>query len=145
MKTIICISLVFAALSWADEAADRAAIERVVGALNTDRTGAGQGRIASLFTTDNSDADKELDRLATLDRQLLRASEKPWSEVTTPRLVIQSIRFITPEVALVDAGNTQYGSMILVRRVPVLLVMRKEAKAWRIASLRVLADLMVLP
>ena len=142
MKTIICISLVFAVLGWADEATDRAAIEGVIGALNADQTGADQKRIAGLFTTD---ADNELDRLANLDRRLLQPSDKPWSEVTTPRIVIQSIRFITTEVALVDAANTQYGSTILVRRVPVLLVMKKQAGDWRIASLRILADLMSLP
>ncbi len=62
-----------------------------------------------------------------------------------PRIVIQSVRFITPEIALVDAANTQYGSTILVRRVPVLFVMKKEARDWRIASLRVLADFTTLP
>ena len=142
MKTIIWISLVFAALSWADEAADRTAIERVIGALNAERAGAGQKRVAGLFT---ADAENELDRLSKLDRWLVQASDRPWSEVTTPRMVIQSIRLITPDVALVDAANTQYGSTILVRRVPVLVVMKREGKDWRIASLRVLVDLMGLP
>jgi len=142
MKTILCISLVFAAIAWADEATDRAAIEGVIGTLNADKTGADQKRIASLFTID---ADNELDRLENLDRRLLQPSDKPWSEVTTPRFVIQSIRFITAEVALADAANTQYGSTILVRRVPVLFVMKKQAGEWRIASLRVLVDLQSLP
>lgn len=142
MKTIFCISLVFAAIAWADEATDRVAIEGVIGTLNADKTGADQKRIASLFTTD---ADNEFDRLANLDRRLLQSSDKPWSEVTTPRIVIQSIRFISAEVALADAANTQYGSTILVRRVPVLFVMKKQAGEWRIASLRVLVDLQSLP
>jgi hypothetical protein len=46
----------------------------------------------------------------------------------------------TADVALVDAANTQCGSIVLVRRVPVLLVMRRETGGWRIASLRLLAD-----
>jgi hypothetical protein len=142
MKMIICISLVFAALGWADEGTDRAAIGGVIGALNANQTGADQERIARLFTTD---ADNELDRLANLDRRLLQPSDKPWSEVTTPRIVIQSIRFITAGVALVDAANTQYGSTIVVRRAPVLFVMKKQAGDWRIASLRVLVNLLSLP
>jgi hypothetical protein len=35
--------------------------------------------------------------------------------------------------------------MILARRIPVLFVMKKEGTAWRIASLRVLVDVMSLP
>jgi hypothetical protein len=139
MKTIICISLVFAALGWADEAADRTAIERVIGALN-DQTGADQKR--SLFTVD---AAKDFDRLTHLDRGMLPASDRPWSEVTTPHIVVQSIRLITPDVALVDAANTQYGSTVVVRRAPVLFIMKKETKDWRIAAVRVMADLMSLP
>jgi len=53
--------------------------------------------------------------------------------------VIHSIRFVTPDAAIVDAANTQYGSTILVWRIPVLLVMKKTGTDWRIASLRVLA------
>jgi hypothetical protein len=33
----------------------------------------------------------------------------------------------------------------LARRIPVLLVMKKEGTDWRIASLRVLADVQSLP
>jgi hypothetical protein len=141
MRGIICASLVFAALAWADEPVDRVAIQRVVDGLNRDDPAQGQKRIAGLFT---DDADNQLNRLSDLDRRLLPSNE-PWSEATTPRIVVQSIRFITPDVALVDAANTQYGSMILVRRVPVLLVMRREARGWRIASLRVMVYLMSLP
>jgi hypothetical protein len=42
---------------------------------------------------------------------------------------------------LVDAANTQYGAVIPARRIPVLLVMKKEGAEWRIASLRVMVDL----
>jgi hypothetical protein len=56
--------------------------------------------------------------------------------VTPPHIAIQSIRFLTPEVALVDATSTQFGTMILVRRVPIWLVMKKEITGWKIASLR---------
>jgi len=132
VRALLCIPLLLAAHAWADPAADRAAIERVIGALNS-----GQSR-PSLFT---ADADNDLDRLASLNRRLSQASKEPWSEATTPKIVIQSTRFVTPEVALVDAANTQYGSVILAQRIPVLLVMRKDGADWRIASLRVLMDL----
>jgi hypothetical protein len=75
-----------------------------------------------------------------LDQKLIPAGT-PWSEVTKPRIALHSIRFITSDVALVDAANTQYGSTILVRRVPVLLIMKRETSGWRIASVRVMVDL----
>jgi hypothetical protein len=113
-----------------------------VGAAIVDPTDSGAKPGSRLFT---ADADSELDRLLDLDRRLLELSREPWSEITSPRLVIQSIRFVTPDVALVNAANTHYGSMILARRIPVLFVMRKEGTVWRIASLRVLVDVMSLP
>jgi hypothetical protein len=96
----------------------------------------------TLFT---ADAENELNRLASLDRWLIERSKEPWSEVTTPRLVIQSVRFVTPDAALVDAANTLFGSTILARRIPVLVVMKKEGAGWRISSLRVLVDIASLP
>jgi len=47
-----------------------------------------------------------------------------------PRFVSTTIRFITPDVALVD-GTWQ--------TVPLLFVMKKEENDWKIASLRTLA------
>lgn len=132
---LLCIPLV--AVGWANEVEDRTAIQRVITTLNDGRSDQKQ----NLFTSDSAN---ELDRLSSLDRRLV-GSDIPLSEVTTPRIVIQSVRFITADVALVDAANTQYGSVVLVRRVPVLFVMRKESQAWRIAALRVLVDLVKLP
>ena len=142
MKAIVCISLVFAALVRANEAADRVAIERVVNVLSDRQTVSSKKQISTLFT---ADADNDLDRLTELNGRLLQFASEPWSEVTTPRQTIQSIRFVTPDVALVNAANAQYGSTIPVRRIPVLFVMKKEGTDWRIASLRVLVDLANLP
>jgi len=86
-------------------------------------------------------ADSDLGRLTALNTQWLQLSSEPWSEMTSPRLTIRSIRFVTPDVALVNAASVQYGSNIPVRRIPVLFVLKKEGKDWRIAALRVLADL----
>jgi hypothetical protein len=121
-------------IAWANEIEDRSDIERVISTLNDGRTNLSQKQ--NLFT---SESQNELDRLSSLDRRMV-TSDIPLSEVTTPRVVIQSVRFITPDVALVDAANTQYGSVVLVRRVPVLFVMRKEREGWRITAVRVLVD-----
>lgn len=131
MKSIAFALVALASLALAGQPAGRVAIQGVVEALNRAQFSGGQKGVAGLFT---EDADNQLDRLR------LQPGGEPWTEVTAPRLVVESIRFITADVALVDAANTQYGSLILVRRVPVLLVMRKGATGWRIASLRMLAD-----
>jgi hypothetical protein len=46
------------------------------------------------------------------------------------KLTIKKIRFLTPEVALVDT----------IGKAPVLVVMKKVGTDWKIASLRVLAE-----
>ena len=142
MKAFPCIPLLLATLGWADSPADRAAIERVISAVNADQTRSGAKLSSTLFT---ADADSELERLLDVDRRLMELSKEPWSEVTSPRMVIQSIRFVTSDVALVNVANTHYGSTILARRIPVLFVMKKEGTDWRIASLRVLVDVWSLP
>ncbi len=143
MKGIIAGFLVFTAVAYAaDEAQDRAAIERVVEALNGERSPENLKRISTLFTPD---AENEVNRLAELDQQMILPGGQPWSEVTAPHITIRSIRFISPEVALVDAVNTQFGSLILVRRVPLLLTMKREPAGWRIASFRVVVDFVRLP
>ena len=133
MARAICCFLILSAFALADERTDRTAIQALVEALNADS----KTPPSSLFT---ADADNRLASLADLDRMLLPANT-PWSEVTKPRIMLQSIRFVTPDVALVDAANTQFGSAILVRRVPVLLIVTREAAGWRIASLRVMVNL----
>ncbi|SRR5258708_3477439 len=142
MKLISCIFLVFAALAHADEAADRSAIERVIRYLNDSQTASSKKQISILFI---ADADSDLDRLTELNGRWLQLSSEPWSEMTSPRLTIHSIRFVTPEVALVNTASVQYGSNIPVRRIPVLFVMKKEGAEWRIAALRVLAGLVNIP
>ena len=93
MKALPCIPLLFATLACADTPADRAAIERVIDAVIADQTRPGAKLASTLFT---ADADNESDRLLDLDRRLLEIAREPWSELTSPRMVIQSIRFVTP-------------------------------------------------
>lgn len=141
MKCFICGLLIFSTFTWADERTDRVAIQGIVDALNDYVPDGGQQHVSALFT---NDADNQLARLSDLDRRLVPTNTL-WSEVTKPKIALQSIRFVTPDVALVDAANIQYGSTILVRRVPLLIVVKREASGWRIASLRVMVDLMNLP
>jgi hypothetical protein len=129
MKAIPVIVLLCGALAWADTPADRTAIQQVVNSLST------ANPVSVLFT---ADADSQLDRL----RQ--PPADGIWSEVFRPTsgrpyIAVQSIRFLTPEVALVDAVSTQIGATTMRRR-PVWLVMKKEGSDWKIASLRLPAE-----
>jgi hypothetical protein len=126
MRTKLAAAVLLAAgLALGDEASDRAQIEATVSALNKAQN---QTERQALFT---ADADNDLNRLPASGGQ-------PWSEVSAPILIIQTVRFVSPEVALVDAANSRFGSTVPVQRTPVLLVMRKEQNAWKIASARIL-------
>ena len=135
---MVFLAIVFAAVAHADEAADRAAIQRVIETLNAAQSHPGAQRPADLFTPD---AENEMNKLRRVGRRMTQMAREPWSETTPPHIVLRRIRFVTPDVALADGGNTQFGSVILVRSIPVLLVMKKEGQDWRIAALRVMVEL----
>jgi hypothetical protein len=131
MKPVLCVSLLFAVCALADDAADRIAIEKVITSLNEPRDGHGAKPLSILFT---SDADRaELGRLSGLVQQL-EDLRRPWLELATPWISTRAIRFVTPDVALVDAKNAPYGSVM--PSLPVLFVMKKVGRDWRIASFR---------
>jgi hypothetical protein len=132
--TLLCAALALADSALADSDADRTAIQSVVATLNDHTAPA-----STLFTTDGADG-AELGRLADLNR-MLSPSAEPLSEVTPPKIAVGSIRFITPDVVLVDGISAQYGSVIVTKSVSVLLVMKREGSNWRIASFRTIANL----
>ncbi len=120
MKLLLCFWILATSCAWADEATDREAIEQQVSAFNNHSKPP-----SDLFTADMPDSE----RTALLT--------EPMSEVSSVKIVIRSVRFITPEVAMVDCTNTQYGSAIVVQTIPVLLVVKKDGSQWKIAYLRV--------
>jgi hypothetical protein len=121
----------------ADETEDRAAIDKVITGLNDPVQRAG------LFTKD-AESDVDFDRLLDLHRKnssppgVLIGMNEPWTELTVPRVVSGSIRVITPDVAIVDGASTVEGAVTLVRRAPLLFVMKKEESEWRISAVRAL-------
>ena len=119
MRQILCLSILVATCAWADDATDRAAIERVIAAVNNHSQ-----PLTDVFTADAPEN----------ERSLLSPNEQPWSEVTSPRITTRSIRLITPRFALVECTSTQYGSVLVVQTTSMLLVMKKDAEQWRIAS-----------
>ncbi len=118
----------------ADEARDRAAIDNVITALND------PAQRAALFTKD-FDGSVDFDHLVDLHRKLrspcvVIGTDETWTELTVPRVVSSSIRFITPDVAIVDGASTIRGAATLVRSVPLLFIMKKTGAEWRISAVR---------
>lgn len=136
MKTILCVSLLLASSAIADEAVDRASIATTISWLN------GSVLDGDLFTADFPDSAALLRGVQGNFGGRVVISKESWGEATwlpalaprIPRFVIQSVRFVTPDVALVDGIDRQNESG------SVLFVMKREGIAWRIASFRRIED-----
>jgi hypothetical protein len=122
-KTVALAALLLAGLARADGVSDRADIENLVRSLNQAQSEAAARRLFA------PGALGEFERLGI---------SQPWSEISRPYFQVQAVRFVSPDVALVDASRSQYGSLVL-RRQAVLFVMKKEGNVWRIVSIRTLA------
>jgi hypothetical protein len=135
VKLILCLPLLCALGLWADEAQDRAAIDKAIITLNDAAPRAG------LFTQD-ADSTVDFDRLLDLHRKnssprgFVIGMDETWTEMTVPRIVSGSIRFITPDVAIVDGASSIRGAVTLAPSVPLLFVMKREGKEWRIGAIR---------
>ena len=129
MKFIVLGVVLFTSALWADEVADRAAVGRTILALNSTPVG-------DVFASD-FDSKAELQRLFFVPvTPTVSISKEPWGEATitlTPirsTIMTRKIRFITPDVAIVDVEGSG----------PAVIILRKEGSAWKIASLRILAE-----
>ena len=133
-KLVLPLSFLFVTCVWADEAGDRVAIEKAITALNGFVSDPRARPRSGLFTSDADGVD--FDRLVSIHRSLLDDSKEPWSEVRPPRIISKAIRFLSPDVAVVDGADAQPGSFI--RSIPLLFVMKKQGTDWRITTLRLL-------
>jgi len=101
--------------------------------------------LSRFFTADGT---LRMGRLVATGRPaIVSAMERPrsdWSEVTPAFIETQSVEFVSGDVAIVDATQTQYGSLILKRSVPVMLLMKLDGKEWRILSMRLYAGPVVI-
>ena len=155
MKTALGLAILFTPAIWADEAADRAAVEATISALNSFPSR------PDLFTADFPNAadlnglrersGSHLLRAPAENREIripagtLVISREPMGEATwypgpvmplptitiTPRFVTRSVTFVASDTAVVVAT---YG------RESVLFVVRNDSSNWRIASFRVLPE-----
>ena len=137
MARLIAAVLLCAAFAVADERADRAAIESVIRSLNSPKPP------SDLFTTD---AQSDLDRLKAAHGD---TANGVWSEVppgiswpftvsTTPVVLVDSVRFLSSDVAVANATAEAMGGFLA--KTPILLVMKRDAGTWKIAVLKILAS-----
>ena len=118
MKAVYWCLLLLAGGACADESADSAAIRKAIATFN---------HVSERNTVVARDAD-----LSPLDRFTGPEVSQVYFRVTT-------IRFVTSDVAFVDATASQFGSLILKRTVPAMFVLKREDGAWRISVMRVAA------
>lgn len=132
-KYIFCFALLLSPIAIADEPADRAAIDRTITSLNERLADPGKGSPADLFTKDAKHTD--IDGLVGLHHELIEMARKPWSEMSPPVIAINSTRFVTADVVLVDAAENQV--YMGTHGIPLLFVMIRQSAEWRITSVHV--------
>ncbi|MCU1339869.1 MAG: hypothetical protein JWO19_5450 [Bryobacterales bacterium] len=136
MVVMKCAAWLLLVAPWvwaADESADRAAIDKLVAVLKEAQVPA-NGRIGDLLSSDID--------LVEFNRQIRALSagmitQGVWTEVSPPAIVVRSVQFLTPDIALVDGANVQIGST-MTRRVPFVLIAKRENTVWKVAVLRTL-------
>jgi hypothetical protein len=148
----LCLAILFTSALWADEAADRSAVEATISALNSSPS-----RL-DLFTADFPDA-AELQRFQ--QTALLRIppegtairtqagtlviSREPMGEATwypglatPPAAIAVALRFVTRSVTFV---STDTAVVVATHgRESVVFVVKNESSNWRIASFRILSE-----
>lgn len=122
MRAIIGLAIILAYPALADDADERAAIVGIIASLNSHADS-----LSDLLAPGNVDIDVDFDPVF--------GTEEQWSEVTHPQLEVRSTRILSPKIAIVEADNVQYGSVIVKRSQPLLLLFRKYGTQWRIACI----------
>jgi hypothetical protein len=154
------LAVLVTSAAWADETAERSAIEATIAVLNTSPS------LPNLFTADFANADELHRFLGEVAPAIMRfpaegitvqtrvgtlvISREPMGEATLftvppmavplASFVIRSVTFISSDTAVVVAVHQRQFGPIASRLVPVLFVLRHEGSDWRIASFRVLAE-----
>jgi len=117
MKFVFCLALAMAAVAWADEASDRAAIQNAIKQFNDP-----QARASVLAP----------------EADIPDLSGRPWDERSRIYFTFKDVRFVTHDVALADATASQYGSM-MYRNQPAVFILKRIEGEWKIDSLRLLS------
>ena len=115
MRALASLPLLFCACLQADQAADRAAIQKIIVRFNDPHERAS-------VVARNAD-------LTSLDRDREPGVSPLYFEA-------KEVTFVTADVAFVDAVASQYGSIIMKRSRPAYFVLKRENTEWRITLVR---------
>jgi uncharacterized protein (TIGR02246 family) len=116
-------------------------VEAVIAAVNEAAASGDAQAFATLFAADG-DLWRGGKRVAS-GREAIAHSFKPrgvWTEQSPPKIKNESVRIVTPDVALVDAIQVRYGAMNMGQTVPVLMLLRRMDDAWKIVTMRVMGS-----
>jgi hypothetical protein len=114
--------------------------------------------LLSLALSADADTDRAAIRksIATFNRMSERASvltrdaeipdfSRCWQpERSQMYFETQAIRFVTSDVALVDASGNRYGGMSGKQTAPAVFVLKREGADWKVDSLRVLDNCLAI-
>ena len=137
MRLLACAFLLAAPwVSARDEAADRAEVDKLMLAL---KDALGQRNPETLSKLLASDTNRpELSRtLLNLSPAAPDASQRPWSELSRPVLMINSVRFPEEDLAEVYTVSVQYGSVITRNSAALVFLLKRERSGWKIESFQV--------
>ena len=116
MKANWCILLALVASAWAAGPADNEAIRKAIATFNDPH---------------------ERATVLARDADLSPLGRFAGQEVSQVFFEAKAIRFVTADVAFVDAAASQYGSTIMKRSMRAVFVMKREGGAWRISVMRI--------
>jgi hypothetical protein len=135
VKLLLCSLML--ATPWtlaANETTDRAGIDKLMFALKDALSHRDEKAVTKLLASDTNRA--ELTRsLLSLNPGTPPPADKPWSELSRPVLVINSVRFPEKNIAEVDTAATQYGP-VATRSATILFLLKREKSGWKIESMR---------
>lgn len=135
MRLLACVILLAApGVAAPNEAAERAAVDRVMFALKDALAQRNPDAVSKLLASNTNRPG--LSR-ALLDLSPAGSSERPWSELSRPMLMINSVRFPEEKLAEVSAQSVQYGSVNTRNTATLLFLLKRERSGWKIESFRV--------
>jgi uncharacterized protein (TIGR02246 family) len=119
-----------------DQARDEAAIRQFIDQFAQTENSRDGEKLSLLFAPDG-EAVVQNEAIAS-GRDAIRKGvtpRLPWSEMGPATYKVRRIRFVNPDIALVDAQRAMFSSTF-VRSSAVLFILRRRREGWRVESYR---------
>ena len=134
MRLLLCALLAAPWALGANQLTDRADVDKLIFALKDALGRRDQNAISKLLASDTNRP--ELSRsLLNLNPGTPEPAGKPWSELSRPILMINTVRFPGKNLAEVETAATQYGS-VATRNAAIVFLLKREKSGWKIESMR---------